>query len=248
MENEKIKMLKSKESYDFNDLLEIVEILRAPGGCPWDREQTHKSIRWNFVEEVYEACEAIDTDDKRLLCEELGDVLLQIALHSKISEETGEFTIEEVCGGICRKLIYRHPHVFADNDADTVDKVLENWDALKKEEKSRKSLSDEFDGVSTAFPALLRAEKVCKKVRKAGGENRERIAEDSFKNIDIILDGLKDSVKNEKTGADIIYKNFGKLLLETAKAADALGIEPEAALYEETERYIGECKLRGFEK
>lgn len=103
---------KEKENYKFNDLIEIVKILRSPSGCPWDREQTHKSIRSNFIEETYEAVEAIDTDDKELLKEELGDVLLQVVLHSEIESEEKGFTIDDVCAGICKKLIIRHPHVF----------------------------------------------------------------------------------------------------------------------------------------
>lgn len=108
-----------KENYNFNDLVEIVKILRAPDGCPWDREQTHKSIRSNFIEETYEAVEAIDTDDLDLLKEELGDVLLQVAMHAEIESEQGTFDINDVCDGICKKLIIRHPHVFGDVNADT---------------------------------------------------------------------------------------------------------------------------------
>ena len=107
---------KEKQNYNFNDLVEIVKILRSPGGCPWDREQTHKSIRSNFIEETYEAIEAIDTDDTELLKEELGDVLLQVALHSEIESEKNSFNIEDVCDGVCKKLITRHPHVFADTE------------------------------------------------------------------------------------------------------------------------------------
>ena len=117
-----------KENYNFNDLVEIVKILRAPDGCPWDREQTHKSIRSNFIEETYEAVEAIDTDDLDLLKEELGDVLLQVALHAEIESEQGTFDINDVCDGICKKLIIRHPHVFGDVNADTTEKVLKNSD------------------------------------------------------------------------------------------------------------------------
>jgi tetrapyrrole methylase family protein/MazG family protein len=103
---------KEKSEYKFEDLVKIVKILRAPGGCPWDREQTHKSIRSNFIEETYEAVEAIDTEDNDLLKEELGDVLLQVALHSEIESEKGTFNIDDVCDGVCKKLIIRHPHVF----------------------------------------------------------------------------------------------------------------------------------------
>ena len=104
----------SKASYRFDDLVEIVRLLRSPGGCPWDREQTHASIRRNFIEETYEACEAIDLDDKRLLCEELGDVMLQVVFHAEMEAEKGGFTIDDVADGICKKLILRHPHIFGE--------------------------------------------------------------------------------------------------------------------------------------
>ena len=125
----------NKEKYTFDDLVYIMELLRAPDGCPWDREQDHKSIRKNFIEETYEVCEAIDTNDSELLCEELGDVLLQVVFHARISEEDGDFTVNEVISGVCKKLIHRHPHIFADVVADTSDEVLKNWENIKKEEK-----------------------------------------------------------------------------------------------------------------
>lgn len=140
-----------KENYNFNDLVEIVKILRAPDGCPWDREQTHKSIRSNFIEETYEAVEAIDTDDLDLLKEELGDVLLQVALHAEIESEQGTFDINDVCDGICKKLIIRHPHVFGDVNADTTEKVLKNWDAIKMKTKSQKTQTQAFSACQRHF-------------------------------------------------------------------------------------------------
>ena len=128
-----------KENYNFNDLVEIVKILRAPDGCPWDREQTHKSIRSNFIEETYEAVEAIDTDDLDLLKEELGDVLLQVALHAEIESEQGTFDINDVCDGICKKLIIRHPHVFGDIKVSSVEEGLDLWEQIKQKEKEAKS-------------------------------------------------------------------------------------------------------------
>ena len=133
---------KEKDNYNFSDLVEIVKVLRSPNGCPWDREQTHKSIRANFIEETYEAVEAIDTEDRELLKEELGDVLLQVALHSEIESENNGFTIDDVCDGICKKLIIRHPHVFGSVEADTTEQVLKNWDAIKMKTKSQKSQTD----------------------------------------------------------------------------------------------------------
>ena len=157
-----------KENYNFNDLVEIVKILRAPDGCPWDREQTHKSIRSNFIEETYEAVEAIDTDDLDLLKEELGDVLLQVALHAEIESEQGTFDINDVCDGICKKLIIRHPHVFGDVNADTTEKVLKNWDAIKMKTKSQKTQTQAILSVSKALPSLMRSTKIQQKAAKVG--------------------------------------------------------------------------------
>ncbi|MEG0616959.1 MAG: MazG family protein, partial [Oscillospiraceae bacterium] len=124
-----------KDNYNIEDLLHIVELLRNPdGGCPWDKEQTHKSIKMNFIEETYEVADAIELEDKHLLCEELGDILLQVALHTEMEREVGGFTFDEVCDGICKKLIYRHPHVFGDTVAANSKEVLATWEKLKQSE------------------------------------------------------------------------------------------------------------------
>ena len=133
---------KIKDNYTFSDLRAIMEMLRSEDGCPWDREQTHKSIRKDLIEETYEVVEAIDNDDSHLLCEELGDLLLQVAFHSRISEEAGEFNIDDVADGICKKLILRHPHVFGEVKVSDSGEVLDNWEKIKKEEKQRNTLSD----------------------------------------------------------------------------------------------------------
>ena len=136
---EKIEYLLRKESYDFDDLVLIVSLLRSEGGCPWDIEQTHKSLRKGFIEETYEVIEAIDTENPTLLREELGDVLLQIVFHADMAKEEGTFEIGDVTDEVCKKLIHRHPHVFGDLVAETSGKVLEAWEAIKSEEKSRKN-------------------------------------------------------------------------------------------------------------
>jgi len=125
---EKILSLLSKKTYTFDDLVDVVVVLRSEQGCPWDKEQTHKSIRNDFIEETYEVIEAIDTEDPVLLREELGDVLLQVVFHARIEEQEGRFDINDVANDICVKLIHRHPHVFGDVCADTSEQVLENWD------------------------------------------------------------------------------------------------------------------------
>ena len=155
-----------KDSYGVQDLEEIVRILRAPGGCPWDAEQTHQSIRRNFLEESYEAVEAIDEDDPEHLKEELGDVLLQVVFHARMAQEAGRFTLDDVIDGVCQKLIYRHPHVFAGVESQD---ALATWDAQKRQEKGQRTTGDALDAVARALPALTRAEKLQK---KAGRETQ----------------------------------------------------------------------------
>ena len=165
---DKINQLKDKENYTFDDLQSIMEILRSPEGCPWDREQDHSSIRKNFIEETYEVAEAIDADDPAMLCEELGDVMMQVVFHTEIEKGIGRFEMNDVINGVCKKLVYRHPHVFGDVTADTAEKVLVNWDALKKAEKGHKDIGDVLASVPTTLPALMKAQKMIKKATKAG--------------------------------------------------------------------------------
>ncbi len=157
-----------KNRYDWQDFLEVIKILRSPGGCPWDAEQTHDSIRREFLEEVYETLDALDRDDPDAMCEELGDVLMQVVFHARISEEEGDFTFDDVADEVCRKLVVRHPHVFGDVEADTTDKVLTNWDKIKAETKHRDTLADTLNSVPRTLPSLMRATKIAKKAAKAG--------------------------------------------------------------------------------
>jgi tetrapyrrole methylase family protein/MazG family protein len=155
-----------KENYTFNDLVEIVKILRSPGGCPWDMEQNHKSIREDFLEETYEVLEAIDTENKVLLEEELGDVLLQVVFHAQISKEDNDFDINNVTDGICKKLIIRHPHVFSDVTVNSTEEVLSNWDDIKRQTKSQSTQSVAMAAIPKTFPALMKAQKFRKKQRR----------------------------------------------------------------------------------
>ena len=149
-----------KETYSLQDLIEILRILRAPGGCPWDRAQTHLSDRRNFLEEAYEAAEAFDRDDPALMCEELGDMLMQVLFNIHIEEDAGRFTTDDVTDHICKKLIFRHPHVFGTAAADTSEEVLVNWEALKRQEKGQQTTADAMDAVARSLPALWRADKL----------------------------------------------------------------------------------------
>ena len=158
-----VKELLDKKTYNFDDLVTVMKVLRSDEGCMWDREQTHESIRNNFIEETYEVIEAIDTCDTKLLREELGDVLLQIVFHAEMESEKGVFTIDDVANDICVKLIHRHPHIFADVSVSSTADVLANWEAIKSKEKSRTTLTSKLRSIPPMIPALMRAEKVGKK-------------------------------------------------------------------------------------
>lgn len=164
------KALLAKGSYNVDDLKEIVSLLRSDKGCPWDKVQTHQSIRRDFLEETYEVLEAIDCDSPEMLREELGDVLLQVVFHADIEAEAQHFDLEAIADEVCRKLILRHPHVFGDVKADTVDKVLSNWDAIKKDEKQQETYTDTLKSVPKVFPSLMRAQKLGKRAARAGVE------------------------------------------------------------------------------
>ena len=160
--------LEQRERFDTQDLMAVMRRLRAPGGCPWDAEQTHGSLKQPLLEESYEVLDALIQEDMDALCEELGDLLLQIAFHAVIEEEKSAFTLRDVTTGIVRKLIYRHPHVFGDVSVSSADEVLTNWDALKMTEKHYQTQSDSLDAVPNAFPALMRSAKVQSRAAKVG--------------------------------------------------------------------------------
>ncbi|MCH5186860.1 MAG: MazG family protein [Oscillospiraceae bacterium] len=153
---------------NFYDLCDIIEKLRAPGGCPWDREQTHQSLRKHMIEEAYEAAEAFDSGVPTKMADELGDVLLQVVLHAQIGKESGEFTIDDVTEAVCEKMVVRHPHIFGSVSAETSEQVLSNWEEIKRRERGGQSVSDSMESVSKALPILTRSEKIYKKATKAG--------------------------------------------------------------------------------
>lgn len=221
-----------KPSYNVNDLVEIVRILRGPGGCPWDAEQTHQSIRRNFVEEAYEAVEAIDENSTAHLREELGDVLLQVALHAQMEAETGSFDMDGVADGICKKLIFRHPHVFGDRAVSGSSEVLSNWEDLKREEKGQSTHTDALEAVARSLPALWRAEKVQKKAKKAGFD---------WPDITGAVDKLYEELSEFKTAVDEgtnVEEELGDLLFSAVNAARFAKIDPEEALIKATDKFI----------
>ncbi len=205
--SEKKKKLLAEEKPDLASLIDLVEVLRSPEGCPWDREQDHHSIRTDFIEETYEVVEAIDREDAGLLCEELGDVLLQIAFHTQIEREKGVFTMDEVIAGIVKKMISRHPHVFGDVSVADSAEVLENWDKLKTAEKSRLTLRSTLEAVPRQYPALLRARKIAKKAEKAGADLGTD--GDKIRRIRALADSLGetcgDPAETEKTLTELVW-------------------------------------------
>lgn len=221
---------KEKENYNFDDLVEIVRILRAPGGCMWDREQTHKSIRRNFIEETYEVVEAIDNDDTELLKEELGDVLLQVVFHAAIEQENSVFDINDVADGVCKKLIYRHPHVFGKTNVNSTEEVMTNWDALKQKEKNQKTVTDSLKSVARSLPSLIRAEKIQKKAAKAGFD---------WQNVNQAIDKVREELSEiQNADKNQIGEEVGDMLFAAVNVARMLGVEPEHALEKAADKFI----------
>ncbi len=223
-----------KDNYGFDDLVMITHILRSPGGCPWDREQTHESIRRDFIEETYEVIEAINKQSPEMLCEELGDVLLQVTLHSEMESEKNVFDINDVCDGICKKLIERHPHVFGDVTVSSTGEVLTNWDAIKKNSKHQKTQTESMLSVPREFPALMRADKVQNKARKVGFD---------WENADGAFDKLSEEFKELKEalkGGDKsdIEEEFGDLLFSAVNVARFIGCDSEECLTKATDKFI----------
>lgn len=219
-----------KESYDCNDLIKIVGILRSPEGCPWDRAQDHHTIRNNFLEEAYEAVEAIDLESSALLREELGDVLLQIALHSQMEAEQGHFDFNDVCTGICRKMIGRHPHIFGSEYAANTAEAAQNWEQQKRKEKGLYSLEDRLRQVSGALPALMRAQKLISRAAASG------CFEDP--NDGMLRNCLEDALLADETDV----QGWSRLLFLVCERMERLGISAEEALSRESDRMI-ECFL-----
>ncbi len=227
---EMIKKLLSKDTYTFDDLVDVVVVLRSEQGCPWDKEQTHQSIRNDFIEETYEVIEAIDTEDPVLLREELGDVLLQVVFHARIEEQEGRFNINDVANDICVKLIHRHPHVFADVYADTSEQVLKNWESIKSEEKQRMTVTDKLRAIPPMYPALLRAQKVGKKAACFDFSGAEDARDKVLEEVREVME-----VTNNQEEAE---KEIGDLLLAVTSLARMLGVNAEQALYHATNRFI----------
>lgn len=217
---------------ELKELIDVVAKLRAPDGCQWDREQTHKTLRPNMIEEAYEAVDAIDDGDLSHLKEELGDVLLQVVLHSQIASEEGAFTIEDVAKGLKDKLIHRHPHVFGDVKVNSTKDIVDNWDKLKAEEKTHRKSA--MDGISKAQSALMSAQKISKKAVKTGFEWPD---EESL--YDCIFSEFNEFKEAEKTqNKDQMEEEFGDILFATVNLARWNKIDAEQALLKANKKFM----------
>jgi len=229
---------KMEKKYTFDELIQIIEKLRSKDGCPWDREQTHKSLKNCMIEEAYEVVEAIDIYDKskdyQNLCEELGDVLLQVVLHSQIGKEEGSFQIEDVITGICEKMIRRHPHVFQNTQVQTTEDVLKNWEDIKKEEKKEENVSQAMLSVPKALPANIRAEKIQKKAAKVGFDfiNYEEALEKVYEELNELEMARKLGLKAH------INEEFGDLMFSVVNLSRFLKLNAENYLTNATNKFI----------
>ena len=223
-----------KETYTFEDLVHIVKLLREPGGCPWDREQTHHSIRENFLEETYEVLEAIDNEDKALMQEELGDVLLQVVMHADMARDEKWFNINDVCNDICQKLIIRHPHVFGDVTVNSTGDVLKNWDDIKRQTKSQKTQSEAMAAIPATYPALMKAQKVQSKAKKAGFDWDN--ADGAFLKIQEESEELKGALQSGDSLR--VEDELGDLLFSAVNVARFCHCDAETALEKATRKFM----------
>lgn len=223
-----------KERYDFFDLVKIMEILRSDSGCPWDKEQTHESIKHNFLEEVYEAIDAIDQKDDENLKEELGDVLLQVVFHTEIARREGRFEIGDVTSGIVEKLIRRHPHIFSDVIADTPAEVLRNWDDIKRGEKGVSSHTEAMEGIPRSMPSLLRAGKIQQKAKKAGMDFES--AADVLAKLREETNELSEEIAREDR--ERCEEELGDVLFTIVNLARFLKLDPEISLNKSCDKFI----------
>lgn len=223
-----------KNSYTVQDLVEIMRLLREPGGCPWDAEQTHESIKKNLIEETYEVIEAINKGDKVLLCEELGDLLMQVVFHAQMEKEIGEFDFDAVSDGVCKKLIERHPHVFGEVAVSGVDDVLTNWDDIKRKSKGQKTTTQSMLSVPRELPALMRATKLQKKAADVGFD---------WSNVSGALDKLEEEIGElraaiDNNDAENMTEELGDVLFSAVNVSRFIKSDAEEALTAASDKFL----------
>ncbi|MBO4548969.1 MAG: nucleoside triphosphate pyrophosphohydrolase [Abditibacteriota bacterium] len=227
---------------EYARLLKVVAALRAPGGCPWDRQQTHKSMAGDLIEEAYELTEAINRDDCYSTMDELGDVLMQVVLQCQIAAEAGEYDMETVCGHLADKLVHRHPHVFGDVKVTGTEEVWANWEVLKKQEKGYGERKSALDGIPSTFPALMKGAKLCKRASRTGFDWPD--AASVFDKLAEETDELKAEV--EQGTPDTVREELGDVLFVLCALANKLGVRPELALQEANAKF--ERRFRAMEQ
>ena len=221
-----------KDKYNVNDLVRIMEILRAPDGCMWDQAQDHHSIRQNFIEETYEACEAIDDIDTDHLKEELGDVLLQVVFHTQMEKEKGVFDLNDVADGVCKKLIFRHPHIFGDVKVGSTDEILSNWDDLKRKEKKQETDTSTLESVSKSLPSLIRAQKLQKKAAKVGFD---------WPDVSGALDKVEEELAEVRAAIDgngNIEEEIGDLIFAVTNVSRFVKVDSERAAEKTCNKFV----------
>ncbi|MBQ8762595.1 MAG: nucleoside triphosphate pyrophosphohydrolase [Clostridia bacterium] len=223
-----------KDSYNIHDLVEIMRLLRAPGGCPWDAEQTHESIKKNLIEETYEVIEAINKSDNELLCEELGDLLMQVVFHACMENEKGVFDFDDVCDGVCKKLIERHPHVFGETMVSGVDDVLTNWDDIKRKTKGQKTTTQSMLSVPRELPALMRATKLQKKAADVGFD---------WSDVSGALDKLQEEINElrqavENNDRTNMNEELGDVLFSAVNVSRFIKSDAEEALTAASDKFL----------
>ena len=221
-----------KDKYNVNDLVRIMEILRAPDGCMWDQAQDHHSIRQNFIEETYEACEAIDDNDTDHLKEELGDVLLQVVFHTQMEKEKGVFDLNDVADGVCKKLIFRHPHIFGDVKVGSTGEILSNWDDLKRKEKKQETDTSTLESVSKSLPSLIRAQKLQKKAAKVGFD---------WPDVSGALDKVEEELAEVRAAIDgngDIEEEIGDLIFAVTNVSRFVKVDSERAAEKTCNKFV----------
>jgi tetrapyrrole methylase family protein/MazG family protein len=223
-----------KDKYNFDELLEIMKVLRSENGCPWDREQTHDSLKRYLIEETYEVLEAIDKKNKDMICEELGDLLLQIVFHAQIAEENGEFDINDIITGISQKMYDRHTHVFGSDKAETADDVVNNWEVIKRKEKKIDTYTEDLRKIARNLPALMRSYKVQQKAAKVGFDWDD--VKDAMEKVYEEINELNEA--REAQNIENISEELGDLLFAVVNVSRFLDVHPELALNATVEKFI----------
>lgn len=223
-----------KEIYNINDLVEIMRLLRAPGGCPWDAEQTHESIKKNLIEETYEVVEAINKQDNELLCEELGDLLMQVVFHACMGSEKDVFDFDDVCNGVCQKLVERHPHVFGETKISGVEDVLTNWDDIKRKSKGQKTTTQSMLSVPRELPALMRATKLQKKAADVGFDWND--VSGALDKLQEEIDELRQAVENKDS--QNMNEELGDVLFSAVNVSRFIKSDAEEALTAASDKFL----------